>query len=559
MRRPKISGNIRGGEEDENPYSYGFAVSGYDNMGAGNTVRIGPAGRNEADVGARGHDIVYGEEQERGVNPYVNWVDADDEFLDNLNPTNWKEKAAQLVFSTKKALKNTGVIGDMARGQKRKQIRASPWEEGEQFRTARHARNRLRKQHLNRLQEMTEREAKDNAEHTDMPPLEDWPDEEVRGMDIAPPDEEEENMEMDVDGEGNWWESSELVNIDSLPNLPASAQMSEAMDTSGEEPEVMALRNGGGPGNQVSKETPISIYPTLSYGLQETHTTILPFTYWFSADCSSHTAPAVHKIRLNSIYDFITTAVATLAAGTAPTLSTCHSRPIGPNGKSALNAFPTVTNDGTAVETPYWRNYWTQLYEYYTVLGCEYKITLDCPMTSSGHAAMVGHTIDSWSNTATETGNITPTTNIAEAMSFKGMRFTPVESARPEEVGRNRKYITGRYKPGQVKRNIVNDGDVKTWTVTDFDGAAPASSVPTLKETLNLFFWRHPLAHLSNTATDEATVTAVNVQVELKWIVQFKDLRDMARYPRTQPTGTTIKQEINNTQTTLGNPMARWV
>ena len=48
-------------------------------------------------------------------------------------------------------------------------------------------------------------------------------------------------------------------------------------------PTAAAARTSGTSGNNnVSKETPISTYPSLTYGLQETHTTILPWTGWVS-------------------------------------------------------------------------------------------------------------------------------------------------------------------------------------------------------------------------------------------------------------------------------------
>lgn len=335
----------------------------------------------------------------------------------------------------------------------------------------------------------------------------------------------------------------------------------EDMEIEGEgPPEAAVARIGAGGGaNPVSKETAISSYPTLTYGLQETHTTILPFTYWFSAACTSTITPSVHKIRLNSVYDFILTSVSALAESAQPTPGTCHNRPIGPNGTGAFNTFPATINDGTVVETPWWRNYWSQLYEYYTVLGCEYEITINCPQTSSGHQAMVGYTIDAYSTAATETGNITPSVGLAEAMSLKGMKFKVLESARAEDGNNDVKMIKGHYKPGMAKRNIVNDGDVKTWTKTPLNGSTSETWTPLLTEALNLYFWRGPMAHIQGGSTGDSQFTSVNVQIGLKWIVQFKDLRDMARYPRTTPAGTTIEQKISNTQTDNGNPIARWV
>ena len=53
-------------------------------------------------------------------------------------------------------------------------------------------------------------------------------------------------------------------------------------DEGGDEPMALA-RIGNGGMNSVSKETPISSYPNLSYGLPETHTTIIPWTGWITS------------------------------------------------------------------------------------------------------------------------------------------------------------------------------------------------------------------------------------------------------------------------------------
>lgn len=557
VRRPKNWGNIRGGEEDERVPNRGLVPRGYDNMGPFNEVIIGPAGRNAADVEARDHDLQYGEEEAVGVTPHLQWVDADEEFLQDLQPTNWKENLATGLFSLKKAAKNIGLVRDMSGKNKRKKpIRMNPWEEGDDFRERREARAKRREDNLNtRIEGVLNPPDRDNElqlieQYLEAEDMEQERFNNEREEKVNEPTIQQQASLVNLPGDeedDEWWNDS------SGQELITMAEAAASDDPMGEE--VNARSSAGGGPNPQSKETPISRYPTLTYGLQETHTTILPFTFWFSSACHTTGAPAVMKIRLNSIYDFITSTVnGTLGIGDTPVTATNYSRPIAPDGKGANNTFPESINDGTAVETPYWRNYWAQLYEYYTVLGCEYKITTGCVNTSSGFAAILGHTIDSWSDTATESGNITPTTNLSEAMSFKGMQFDVLRGARAENEGQQMTVIQRRYIPGQAKRNIVNDGDVKTWTKTAFNGTSPENYVPTLKETLNLYFWRAPLANIVSSNTE---VTACNTQVELKWIVQFKDLRNLPRYPATTG-GTSVITNITNTRTDAGNPIARW-
>ena len=59
--------------------------------------------------------------------------------------------------------------------------------------------------------------------------------------------------------------------------------------------------------NPQSKETQISTYPSLSYGFQETHTTIIPWTGWLSVIGLTTSNPQQLQIRMNSICDWIVT------------------------------------------------------------------------------------------------------------------------------------------------------------------------------------------------------------------------------------------------------------
>lgn len=543
------------------PYNHGLVPPGYDNMGPWNEVTIGPAGRNIADVQSRDHDIEYGIEEANGVNPKTNWVDADEEYLRDLNPTNWKEKGAQVVFSVKKAAKNAGLIRDMSGKRKRieskkvtrkekpkakrivKPIRETPFTEGEAFRERREERTRRHEENMR---------TRDVAWETDVGANR------VEEQEIEEQEVEATGEAMAVDEE-NWWESenTEGENFESFDNLQASEQMRDEMDVVGDEPmEEASMARSSGPGGNgaPSKETQISMYPSLTYGLQETHTTILPWTGWFSCATLTTAGPGKMEIRMNSPYDMIVSTVNALTAGGAPAaaLNQLYDRPFKADGLGAPVSFPEVITGATAVERPYWRNYWSQLYEYYTVLGCEWKLTVINPSSVPGASSIIGWNYDAYTDAAGSAGNVTPSTNLSEAMSLKGMQFKVIQEKVPSNNGRHDAVITGRYKPGQAKRNVANDGDVKTWVKTDFDNtAATPTNLPSLKEHLNLFFWRAPLAH--------DPTGGVNCQIELKYIVQFKDLRSMARYPVSTGSSAAVVQTISTNRNDIGNPLAKWV
>ena len=146
--------------------------------------------------------------------------------------------------------------------------------------------------------------------------------------------------------------------------------------------------------------------------------------------------------------------------------------------------------DATAnvFERPQWRDYWAAIYEYYTVTGCYYKITMINPVATSGNDIIVGVTMDSYTDVAGGTGNITPEdATLHEAKQWKHMNWKIIEAQGATDARNSTAVISGYYKPGQTRRNVSNDGDVKTWTKTD-------GTLPTLKESIKMLFYRAPLA-----------------------------------------------------------------
>lgn len=313
-------------------------------------------------------------------------------------------------------------------------------------------------------------------------------------------------------------------------------------------PEAAAARAGGGGGpNPVSKETPVSSYPSLTYGVQETHTTILPWVFWCGLALDrSATTPQQLKIRLNSIYDMIdNTIVAGPADDTIFGTPGFMTKKVGFNGKTPIsgNTFPVVpTAANSTTERSQWRDYWAQLYQYYTVLGCEYEVIMVNPIgnhdTVNGTANLrvyggdiiCAEQVDTYSDTAAATGNVMPLTTLPEVMNYKNIKWHKIQANGNGNNLGNTTIIKGRYTPGSVKRNIVNDGDVKTWTAVTIQ--------PTLKEFLTLNFWPHPLS--------AGTAFGLNIQVRLKYIVQWKDLVAQARYPNSLNATGVVQQGIRN-------------
>ena len=105
----------------------------------------------------------------------------------------------------------------------------------------------------------------------------------------------------------------------SLPDLPSLSQM-EDIDP---EPAAPQLARASGPmgGQKGSKETPITP-ATPSYGLPETHTTILPFRAYFGATVGNTYDGTSLRIRLNSIYDIIVDNINNITAASSITATT---------------------------------------------------------------------------------------------------------------------------------------------------------------------------------------------------------------------------------------------
>ena len=317
---------------------------------------------------------------------------------------------------------------------------------------------------------------------------------------------------------------------------------------------VEAARAAGPAGNAPSKETPISRYPSLTYGLQETHTTILPFRTYCSVKSTNYETPQKLEFRLNSIYDIIKHQVSNTAAATTSTLADgiygykiFNGAPLTFTASNRLGLFPnTLTAGADATERPFWRDYWANFYEYYTVLGCKYKITIvnTSNQSTPGAADMeFAYEMDSYSQTQGASGNVMTVGPYHEVRGYKNVKWTTAHSGAPINSNDYVTTIAGEYRPGMVRHNIVNDGDIKTWTKISDGG------VPTNTDTLVILAFPADMSSNIRPAGDTTTAqSGCNIRIELDYIVQFKDLQSQARYPSSITT-TSVIAEISKETT----------
>lgn len=302
--------------------------------------------------------------------------------------------------------------------------------------------------------------------------------------------------------------------------------------------EARAASSGSsiGAGN-TTKETPVLQNAKPSYGLQETHTTLCNFDGFFSAVFLDHTAPLVTEFRVTSPGDCFATTLKTLAVNTAwaKELYNVPYNAAASRDTATASEFPIKTIDAAyTAERASWFNYWAKIYEYYTVLSCDYEIVINNPTGGNLNDALVAWDFNSYSDTAGATGNKTPQdATLMDMMTFKGIKWTKINSTTAIADSTTTKVIRGTYIPGMANRNVSNDGDVKTWNLTD------VFAQPTLKEFLTLYFYKGALSY----AKPATLPVGLNVQYKLKYKIQFKDLRLNARYPKTG--GTAITQTIS--------------
>ncbi|MCG0276764.1 MAG: hypothetical protein L5655_11555 [Thermosediminibacteraceae bacterium] len=278
-----------------------------------------------------------------------------------------------------------------------------------------------------------------------------------------------------------------------------------------------------------AQETPL-IYHSPSFGLPETHTAVLPMTIWFSVaglDSTLDTNSTL-TIRGTSPYDPVSTVPvsigsrpATIAAGTKQIAVNPLSYAAGALSYPA-DANGTFPKTWAGTEIPAWRDYFARLYEVYAVLGMHYRATIRTACSDGGADLTVMTATEAYG--ATSSGQKIPETfNLAESYAWKGFKYYNINNFDNDQAGRkDTMVVTGSYKPGQNRTNVRNDEDVKTWT--------PMTNQPSLTENVKIFFAKSPLG------VAPTTKVGCNVMLEIKYIVQFKDLKEQARWPQKDQT-----------------------
>lgn len=265
--------------------------------------------------------------------------------------------------------------------------------------------------------------------------------------------------------------------------------------------------SGGNQETRISKQRP-------HYGLPETVTQVITNTTYFSIITPSDRQQMTRmQFRLNSLQDPIVTSFTTPGVGATYTAGVYNS--IMPTGST--NTFPNPLRDfpSGSTDTSQWRAWFNAMYQYYSVLGIEWEITMYNPQYNRNCDIVVATAVDTYS--AQSAINVHPSTaTMREMEMWPDVRWDYVPSHNAAETGMCQRTIKGFYKTGMVKQNVENDEDVKTWTKTGYS--------PALTEIMNFYVGKAWI-------NDITTATGLNCRLKLRMIVQFKDLNVPYRWP----------------------------
>jgi hypothetical protein len=265
-------------------------------------------------------------------------------------------------------------------------------------------------------------------------------------------------------------------------------------------------------------ETSISPYDFVQIGIPKCATTKLPFRKIAERQAITVAqTPLVLAVRMNSIYDIL--------------------------GSGTYAADPAAVADATSgtVETPKWRGFFADKYQYYTVLGCDYKIKFRVRPQSGG--AFPGPTLPNCNDFAVymyKCGLQRPPTNVGTAViphgwkilhtgvdyqRLPGPKFSSDMGSTPGGVvitefdGNTQGWTTfsGHVGIGDIKHEVTEDELQQTWH--------KMSEVPPTPELLVFHIQKDEFN------TGETDPYVLDYVIECTYLTQFKDIKAQYQYP----------------------------
>jgi len=265
--------------------------------------------------------------------------------------------------------------------------------------------------------------------------------------------------------------------------------------------------------NKQNEVTPVSKFDYAFEGIPRQYTTILPYEVHGLQTSLNITQGSLNYmlfIRMNSIYDILKNPTTWVS-----------------------NPNPTASTTDGIINKPYWREHWMQYYEYWTVLECRYKIKVwnttkvgDRPMGCFwGYTGIQQPPLTISGGSAVSDVDLT----YENFRRWKGFKNSLIHAA-PSEPGAQTiplnadtycHTIKGVYHPGDGSHEVVEDELAQTWIRGD--------NVPKEENNLCIILTRGP-------GIIGTTAMSFRVRIELEYVVQFKDQKEIWQFPR--PTAT---------------------
>lgn len=287
-------------------------------------------------------------------------------------------------------------------------------------------------------------------------------------------------------------------------------------------------------GASVTDETPITNQrPT--YGIPNTHTTVLPYTAYFSVvgpkDFSA--VPQFIEFSLDNYLNVVRTPISAKPnTGVLPTQPGVYNGPVPmpDNYWSTAGSFPTTLSSENDVsgadyaERPQWAQYFEKFYQFYTVLGVQYEFHFCNMGRRDMDSIKVLEKVDAYDRAQAKQSK-QPITTMAEATRFPGQKWHLIHSdgsGATSTAGFTK--LFGNYQRGSKKGPVMNDGLTSRWQ--------RIGVLPPLAETLTLIFYPSaPSAATANAVNSYERYFHVNCEFTIKYIVQFKELQPQLKWP----------------------------
>lgn len=508
----------------------GLVPPGYRYLGPFNDEDRGPP-TNENDAVAQKHDAGY---KKIGWKSYIYNNEADEEFLEELKPNDVWTNTAEKIFTFKKNhFPNLEEGEGSVRAAKKRKL-----EKGEIG----------TKMVSKKKSSWFSDKAKKQQDAAFEAGLKKFKDDQAAKLgkkegtlvgrtEAAAP---KEVTEVSIEGDGTIKKAAEG------PKPPTSGMDDVDM---GDSTTLAAKAAAGGVGSTGTQETPVMLNTRWELGVfTETRSAILPLRFYVSMNTLSSVYGVALNLRLNAPYNLTTTSMVSQTAGSTRIKGVSVDAP--PDGVTntatqlqgyttaiTLPTGQTLTTSGSGVPAgadlkPAWRQWYEKLYDSYHVVKTEYRVKFRNARSAIDTDAVVYYDYDV--STANNTGNTMPTNVLQEY--YKTWKHVEQVKVAPKAQANGERYVAqieGTWVPGSIAKNTVNATDIKTWYTT---GAAPTPA------------WTEQLSMIAFLRNGASATTHLDVEIEVAYYVQFRDLKDTVRYPYAGMTNIDLTTPNDNIQ-----------